>query len=89
MRRAEKIVDYLNSSDDVFFVASGEVWRHHLLGRRSGGEISESGSGRNIRRICRYRRRTPFSSVDSADELPHRLDIRQGILASSWRLSRP
>ena len=38
--QGEPIVDYLDASDDVFFVTTGEVSRHDLFSRRKGGEFS-------------------------------------------------
>ena len=81
--QGEPIVDYLDASDDVFFVAAGEVCVtiYSLAGKAVS--FRNLGDRRHVRRIRRHRRRAPFRQRRGADKLPHRFDDRRRNFASS------
>ena len=53
--------------------------RDDLLARRQGRQFSQFGDWGHFRRICRHRWRAPFRKRGGANELPHRVDDREGI----------
>ncbi len=70
----EPIVEYLDRSEDVFFLVSGEarVIVYSLAGKVVN--FHDLGPGDNVRRVSRTRRPPAIGKRGSAHELPRRFD---------------